>query len=81
MTDNAFSKLARRREHKDLDKLNHFSLGDSKVALVDMLGVRDKQAGVARALHRRSGQLHFNNPTRLAFTMEFFDSIKEWIPD
>ena len=46
-TDNEFSKLAWRREHKDLDKLNHFSFGDSKGALVDMLGVRDKQAGVA----------------------------------
>ncbi|MDB5953005.1 MAG: alkyl hydroperoxide reductase [Massilia sp.] len=46
-TDNEFSKLAWRREHPDLNKLNHYSFGDSRGDLVDMLGVRDKEAGVA----------------------------------
>ena len=46
-TDNEFSKLAWRREHKDLNRLNHYSFVDSKGALVDMLGVRDQSAGVA----------------------------------
>jgi alkyl hydroperoxide reductase subunit AhpC len=46
-TDNEFCKLAWRREHPDLNKLNHYSFGDSKGALVDILGVRDPQAGVA----------------------------------
>ncbi len=46
-TDNEFCKLAWRREDKDLNLLNHYSFGDSKGALVDMLGVRDQSAGVA----------------------------------
>ncbi len=46
-TDNEFCKLAWRREHADLNKLNHYSFGDSHGALVDMLGVRDPEAGVA----------------------------------
>jgi lipoyl-dependent peroxiredoxin subunit C len=46
-TDNEFSKLGWRREHKDLNKLSHWSFGDSKGSLVDMLGVRDHSAGVA----------------------------------
>ncbi len=46
-TDNEFCKLAWRREDKDLNRLNHYSFGDSKGALVDMLGVRDQSAGVA----------------------------------
>lgn len=46
-TDNEFCKLAWRREHKDLDRLNHYAFGDSTGSLTDMLGVRDKQAGVA----------------------------------
>jgi lipoyl-dependent peroxiredoxin subunit C len=45
--DNEFVKLAWRREHKDLDRLNHYSFGDVKGELVDQLGVRDKDAGVA----------------------------------
>jgi peroxiredoxin (alkyl hydroperoxide reductase subunit C) len=45
--DNEFVKLAWRREHKDLDKLNHYSFGDVKGELIDQLGVRDKEAGVA----------------------------------
>ena len=46
-TDNEFCKLAWRREHKDLSKLGHWAFGDSTGSLVDMLGVRDPQAGVA----------------------------------
>lgn len=46
-TDNEFSKLGWRRDHKDLNKLGHWSFGDSAGSLVDMLGVRDPVAGVA----------------------------------
>lgn len=46
-TDNEFSKLGWRRDHKDLDKLGHYSFGDARGSLVDMLGVRDKSEGVA----------------------------------
>lgn len=46
-TDNEFSKLGWRREHADLRGLNHYSFGDSRGSLVDMLGVREKDAGVA----------------------------------
>ena len=46
-TDNEFVKLAWRREHKDLKGLNHWQFGDTKGSLVDQLGVRDKEAGVA----------------------------------
>jgi alkyl hydroperoxide reductase subunit AhpC len=46
-TDNEFCKLAWRREHKDLDRLNHYSFADVTGSLVDQLGVRDKTAGVA----------------------------------
>jgi alkyl hydroperoxide reductase subunit AhpC len=46
-TDNEFCKLGWRREHKDLDKLNHYMFADVTGSLVDQLGVRDKAAGVA----------------------------------
>jgi alkyl hydroperoxide reductase subunit AhpC len=46
-TDNEFSKLGWRREHADLSKLGHYSFGDPRGQLVDMLGVRDKNEGVA----------------------------------
>ena len=46
-TDNEFSKLGWRREHKDLDKLGHYSFADVTGSLIDQLGVRDKAAGVA----------------------------------
>jgi len=45
--DNEFVKLAWRREHPDLSKLNHYSFGDVTGSLIDQLGVRDKEAGVA----------------------------------
>jgi alkyl hydroperoxide reductase subunit AhpC len=46
-TDNEFSKLGWRREHKDLHKLGHYSFADVTGSLVDQLGVRDKAEGVA----------------------------------
>jgi len=46
-TDNEFSKLGWRRDHKDLSKLGHWSFGDSKGSLVDQLGIRDRAEGVA----------------------------------
>ena len=46
-TDNEFCKLAWRREHKDLKGLNHWQFGDTTGSLIDQLGVREKEAGVA----------------------------------
>jgi alkyl hydroperoxide reductase subunit AhpC len=46
-TDNEFVKLAWRREHKDLNKLGHYSFADLTGQLIDQLGVRDNQEGVA----------------------------------
>lgn len=46
-TDNEFCKLAWRREHKDLNKLDMWMFADTNGSLVDGLGVRDYQAGVA----------------------------------
>ncbi len=45
-TDNEFCKLAWRREHPDLAKLNQWSFADTNGTLVDGLGVRE-QSGVA----------------------------------
>jgi len=46
-TDNEFSKLGWRREHKDLNGLKHWQFADVRGTLIDQLGVRDKDAGVA----------------------------------
>ena len=46
-TDNEFVKLAWRRAHPDLQRLNHWQFADVTGALVDGLGVRDPVAGVA----------------------------------
>lgn len=46
-TDNEYCKLAWRREHADLSKLNHYSFADTTGSLIDMLGVRERQSGVA----------------------------------
>lgn len=46
-SDNEFVKLAWRREHKDLNRLNHWQFGDVTGSLIDQLGVRDAQEGVA----------------------------------
>ncbi|CAM4344504.1 peroxiredoxin [Bordetella tumbae] len=45
--DNEFVKLAWRREHPDLNKLGHYQFGDVTGSLIDQLGIRDKEAGVA----------------------------------
>jgi lipoyl-dependent peroxiredoxin subunit C len=45
--DNEYVKLAWRREDRLLDRLNHYSFGDVKGELIDQLGIRDKEAGVA----------------------------------
>ena len=46
-TDNEHCKLAWRREHNDLNKLNQWSFADTNGSLVDGLGIRDAKAGVA----------------------------------
>lgn len=46
-TDNEYSKLGWRREHKDLNRLSHWSFADVTGSLIDQLGVRDRKEGVA----------------------------------
>lgn len=46
-SDNEFVKLAWRRDHKDLNRLGHWQFADVAGSLIDGLGVRDPQAGVA----------------------------------
>ena len=46
-TDNEYCKLAWRREHSDLNKLNQWSFADTNGSLIDGLGVRDREEGVA----------------------------------
>lgn len=46
-TDNEFCKLAWRREHEGLKSLNQWSFADTNGSLVDGLGIRDLDAGVA----------------------------------
>jgi len=46
-TDNEFSKLGWRREHKDLKGLKQWQFADTTGSLLDQLGVREKSAGVA----------------------------------
>lgn len=46
-TDNEFCKLAWRREHSDLGKLDQWSFADTNGSLIDGLGVRDMKEGVA----------------------------------
>lgn len=46
-TDNEFCKLGWRRDHQDLDKLNQWSFADTNGSLLDGLGVRDYDTGVA----------------------------------
>ena len=47
--DNEFCKLAWRRDHPDLDKLNHWQFADSTGALIDALGVRAPEGVPYRA--------------------------------
>jgi len=46
-TDNEFSKLGWRREHKDLNGLKQWQFADTTGSLLDQLGVRENSAGVA----------------------------------
>lgn len=46
-TDNEFCKLAWRREHPDLNELDMWMFADTNGSLVDGLGIRDAEAGVA----------------------------------
>lgn len=50
-TDNEFCKLAWRRDHKDLDKLAHWSFADTNGSLVDGLGVREDSGVAYRATY------------------------------
>ncbi|HUH40986.1 MAG TPA: peroxiredoxin [Castellaniella sp.] len=46
-TDNEHVKLAWRREHPELNRLNHYQFGDTTGSLIDQLGIREKSEGVA----------------------------------
>ncbi|PCI86153.1 MAG: alkyl hydroperoxide reductase [Hyphomicrobiales bacterium] len=46
-TDNEFCKLAWRRDHADLNKLNQWSFADNGGVFMDALGIRDAGANVA----------------------------------
>lgn len=46
-SDNEFVKLAWRREHPDLHRLQHYQFADTTGALIDQLGIRHKTDGVA----------------------------------
>lgn len=46
-TDNEFVKLAWRREHKDLNRLNQYSFADVHGTLTDGFGIRDEESGCA----------------------------------
>lgn len=46
-TDNEFCKLAWRREHEGLSKLQHYSFADTCGQFIDQLGVRDRHSKVA----------------------------------
>ncbi len=48
-TDNEFTKLAWRRAHADLDKLDQWSFADTTGSLVDQLGVRSGEGVAYRA--------------------------------
>lgn len=45
--DNEHVKLGWRRDHKDLNRLNHWMFADVRGELIDQLGIRDLQEGVA----------------------------------
>lgn len=48
-TDNEFCKLAWRRSHPDLNRLNHWSIADTRGLLVDGLGIRSPEGVALRA--------------------------------
>jgi peroxiredoxin (alkyl hydroperoxide reductase subunit C) len=45
--DNEYVKLAWRREHAELSRLGHYQFGDTAGSLIDQLGIREKNDGVA----------------------------------
>ena len=48
-TDNEHCKLAWRREHQDLNKLDQWSFADTEGTLVDALGIRSEEGVALRA--------------------------------
>ena len=50
-TDNEFCKLAWRREHQDLNKLDQWSFADTEGTLVDALGIRSEEGVALRATY------------------------------
>lgn len=48
-TDNEFCKLAWRRSHPDLDRLNHHAFADPAGEMIDALGVRSEEGVALRA--------------------------------
>ena len=48
-TDNEHCKLAWRRDHKDLNKLDQWSFADTEGTLVDALGIRSEEGVALRA--------------------------------
>ena len=46
-SDNEYCKLAWRREHKFLNRLNQWSFADTNGSLIDGCGIRDLETGVA----------------------------------
>lgn len=50
-SDNEFCKLAWRREHADLNKLNHWQFADTNGSLIDGLGIREDTGVAYRATY------------------------------
>lgn len=50
-TDNEFCKLAWRRDHEDLARLNQWGFADTTGSLVDALGVRSEEGVALRATY------------------------------
>lgn len=50
-TDNEYCKLAWRRDHPDLDRLNHYAFADPAGAFLDALGVRSDEGVALRATY------------------------------
>ncbi|HWK61178.1 MAG TPA: peroxiredoxin [Eoetvoesiella sp.] len=46
-SDNEYVKLAWRRAQPDLEKLSHYQFSDTSGSLIDQLGIRDRNEGVA----------------------------------
>ena len=50
-SDNEFCKLAWRRDHKDLNKLNSWMFADTNGTLIDNLGIREESGVAYRATY------------------------------